>query len=53
MALGASRGGVVAMVMRGGVLQIALGLLLGVPAALLCVRFVTSQLYDARALRAE
>ena len=38
MALGAERGGVTAMVMRGAMLQAVLGLALGVPVAMLCVR---------------
>ncbi len=46
MALGAKRAGVVGMVMRGAMIQIALGLALGMPIALLCVRFVKSQLYE-------
>ena len=46
MALGAERGSVVAMVMRGAILQAGIGLAVGIPAALLCVRFVQSQLYD-------
>jgi predicted permease len=46
MALGAERASVVAMIMRGAILQTALGLLIGVPVALLCVRFVKSQLYE-------
>jgi ABC-type antimicrobial peptide transport system permease subunit len=46
MALGAERGSVVAMIMRGATLQTALGLVIGVPVALLCVRFVKSQLYE-------
>ncbi len=46
MALGAARGDVVAMVMRGAMLQAGIGLAIGVPAALVCVRFVQSQLYD-------
>jgi macrolide transport system ATP-binding/permease protein len=46
MALGAERGGVVAMVMRGALIQTALGLAIGVPVALLCVRFIKSQLYE-------
>ena len=40
MALGADRAGVVAMIMRGAMVQAALGLAIGVPVALLCVRFV-------------
>jgi predicted permease len=46
MALGAERGSVVAMVMRGAIFQTAIGLLIGIPVALLCVRFVRSQLYE-------
>jgi macrolide transport system ATP-binding/permease protein len=46
MALGAERGGVIAMIMRGAVIQAVLGLAIGVPVALLCVRFVKSQLYE-------
>jgi macrolide transport system ATP-binding/permease protein len=46
MALGAERTGVIAMVMRGAILQIALGLAIGVPVALVCVRFVKAQLYE-------
>jgi macrolide transport system ATP-binding/permease protein len=46
MALGAERGSVVAMVMRGAMTQAAIGLAIGIPVALLCVRFVKSQLYQ-------
>ncbi|HMG87156.1 MAG TPA: ABC transporter permease [Terracidiphilus sp.] len=46
MALGAERGGVIAMVMRGAMMQAALGLAIGIPFALVCVRFVKSQLYE-------
>jgi macrolide transport system ATP-binding/permease protein len=46
MALGAERAGVIAMVMRGAVLQTVLGLTIGVPIALLSVRFVKAQLYE-------
>jgi ABC-type antimicrobial peptide transport system permease subunit len=46
MALGAERGGVIAMVLRGAMLQAAIGLTIGIPAALVCVRFVKSQLYE-------
>jgi macrolide transport system ATP-binding/permease protein len=45
MALGAARGVVVGMVMRGALLQAGVGLAIGIPTALLCVRFVKSQLY--------
>jgi ABC-type antimicrobial peptide transport system permease subunit len=46
MALGAERGGVIAMVMRAAMIQAALGLAIGIPVALLCVRFVKAQLYE-------
>jgi len=46
MALGAERGGVIAMVMRGAIIQIVLGLGIGIPIALVCVRFVKAQLYE-------
>jgi macrolide transport system ATP-binding/permease protein len=46
MALGAERGSVVAMVLRGATFQTVLGLAIGVPVALLCVRFVKTQLYE-------
>ena len=46
MALGAERARVVGMVMRGAMIQIAIGLAIGIPVALLCVRFVKTQLYE-------
>jgi ABC-type antimicrobial peptide transport system permease subunit len=46
MALGAERGRVIAMVMREAILQTALGLAIGIPVAILCVRLVTAQLYQ-------
>ena len=46
MALGAERGSVVAMVMRTAMIQTLLGLAIGIPVALLCVRFVKAQLYE-------
>jgi ABC-type antimicrobial peptide transport system permease subunit len=45
MALGEERGGVIAMVMRGAIIQTAAGLAIGIPVAVLCVRFVKAQLY--------
>jgi macrolide transport system ATP-binding/permease protein len=45
MALGAGRGSVVGMVLSEAMLQAALGLAIGIPVALLCVRFVKTQLY--------
>src|SRR6516165_3013669 len=46
MALGAERSRVVAMVLRGAMLQAVLGLLIGAPVALWSVRFIKSQLYE-------
>jgi len=46
MALGAERGRVIAMVMRGAMLQAVAGLAIGAPVAMLCVRYVKSQLFD-------
>ena len=46
MALGAERTQVTAMVLRGAIIQAAIGLGIGVPVALLSVRFVESQLYE-------
>jgi hypothetical protein len=46
MAVGAERIRVVKMVMRGAIIQLALGLAIGIPVALVCVRFVKAQLYE-------
>jgi macrolide transport system ATP-binding/permease protein len=46
MALGADRAGVVVMIMRGAIAQTVLGLMIGIPVALLCVRYVKAQLYE-------
>jgi macrolide transport system ATP-binding/permease protein len=48
MALGAERRGVTAMVMRSALAQAAAGLALGVPAAVFCVRIISSQLYEIK-----
>jgi len=45
MALGATRSSVVAMVMRGALWQILIGLALGIPAALFAGHLMASQLY--------
>jgi ABC-type antimicrobial peptide transport system permease subunit len=45
MALGATRASVIAIVMRGIGLQVGLGLVLGLPAALVAGRLMKSQLY--------
>ena len=46
MALGARRSGVIAMVLRGALLQAGIGLAIGIPVAYYCVRFVKAQLYE-------
>jgi ABC-type antimicrobial peptide transport system permease subunit len=46
MALGAQRTRVIGMVMRGAMLQALIGLAIGIPVAIFCVRFVKSQLYE-------
>ena len=46
MALGAERSDIVRMVLQGVLLQAGLGLLIGVPVALLCARYVQSQLFE-------
>ena len=46
MALGASRERVVKGILREAMIQTAIGLAVGVPVALVCVRFVKSQLYN-------
>ncbi len=46
MALGAERMRVVGMVMRGAMIQALIGLVLGIPIAMVSVRYVKAQLYD-------
>ena len=46
MALGAKRSSLVAMILKSALGQTLLGLAIGVPAALACVRFVKAQLYQ-------
>jgi macrolide transport system ATP-binding/permease protein len=46
MALGAARGGVIAIVMRDAMMHTLLGFAIGLPVTLVCVRFVKSQLYE-------
>ena len=48
MALGAARTGVIVMMMRGAMIQTVLGLAIGIPTSLLCVRFIESQLFDIK-----
>ena len=52
MALGAERGKVAIMIMQSAVIQAALGLIIGVPIAFLCVRFVKAQLYEVTGVNA-
>jgi ABC-type antimicrobial peptide transport system permease subunit len=49
MALGASRASVVRIVLRSVLLQIGIGLLLGIPAALFAGHLMASQLYGVKA----
>jgi macrolide transport system ATP-binding/permease protein len=46
MALGAERTRVIGMVMRGAMTQAILGLIVGAPIAMLCVRYIKAQLYE-------
>lgn len=48
MALGATRSSVVSMVLRVALMQIAIGLAIGIPITLMGGRFVSSQLYGVR-----
>jgi len=48
MALGADRGGILQMVLRGAFLQAGIGLLIGMPAAIVAGRFMASLLYNVR-----
>ena len=50
MALGAERRSVIAMVLRGALIQIVLGLAIGIPTAYFCVRYIESQLYDMKGI---
>jgi ABC-type antimicrobial peptide transport system permease subunit len=48
MALGADRGNVVRMVLRGAFVQVGIGLAIGIPIAILGGRFMASQLFQVR-----
>ena len=48
MALGADRGGVVRMVMRGAFSQVGIGLALGIPSAIAAGRLMTDQLFGVK-----
>lgn len=52
MALGAARSRVIVMVMRGAMLQTVAGLVIGIPVAIFCVRYVKSQLYEITSVNA-
>ncbi len=52
MALGAERGSVVAMVLRGAMLQTVIGLAIGLPVAFYGVALVKSQLYEMKTVSA-
>lgn len=49
MALGANQFSVMLMVLRGAFLQVLVGLLIGIPAAVACARLIASQLYQVKA----
>ncbi|HZP23336.1 MAG TPA: ABC transporter permease [Terriglobales bacterium] len=48
MALGANRGSVTRLVLRGAFLQVLIGLLLGLPIAIGCARLIAAQLYQVK-----
>ena len=48
MALGADRGNVVRLVMRGAFLQVGIGLVMGIPIALIGAHYMSDQLYSVR-----
>jgi predicted permease len=48
MALGANRGNVVRLVLRGAFLQIFIGLLVGIPISIGCSRLIANQLYQVK-----
>ena len=48
MALGANRMHIVAMVLRGAFSQVALGLLIGIPLAIMAGHFIASKLFQVR-----
>jgi ABC-type antimicrobial peptide transport system permease subunit len=48
MALGANRANIVGMVLRGAFLQVAVGLVIGIPLAIMAGRFMASKLFQVR-----
>jgi macrolide transport system ATP-binding/permease protein len=52
MALGAARSNVIGTVIRGAMLQAMAGLVIGIPVAIFCVRYVKSQLFEITSVNA-
>ena len=51
IALGATRNSVIGMIMRGAMLQTAIGIgAIGIPVAWFCVRYIQSQLYESKGM---
>jgi len=50
MALGADRASVVGLILRGAAMQTGIGLILGIPAALLAGHLLQSQLYEIKGI---
>jgi ABC-type antimicrobial peptide transport system permease subunit len=48
MALGADRGSVSRLVLRGAFMQVLIGLLIGIPLAIGCARLISAQLYQVK-----
>ncbi len=48
IAMGANKGSVIALVLRGAFLQILIGLAIGVPASIGCARLIASRLYQVK-----
>ncbi len=48
MALGANRGKVIGMVLRGAFVQVLIGLVIGIPISIGCARLITAQLYHVK-----
>jgi ABC-type antimicrobial peptide transport system permease subunit len=48
MALGADRGSVVRMVLRGAFTQVLIGLVIGIPVSIGCSKLIAAQLYQVK-----
>jgi predicted permease len=48
MALGADRGNVIKLVLRSAFLQVFIGLMIGIPVAIVCSRLIGAQLYEVK-----